>query len=169
MRPRVRPRVDDDLDALEALAEVVHALDGYPPRLPRGLRRFVESPGHFGAWVGSDEDGGAVVGHVCLNGASSSPVMTMAVEVTGADAFGVVARLFVSPACRRLGVGEQLLATAADEARRRGLLPILDVSVTFDAAIALYERTGWQRLGRVQVDVGDGGPVFDEFVYALPS
>ena len=155
----VRRRVDDDLDALEVLAEEVHALDGYPPRLPRGLRRFVEAPGNFGAWVA--EDGGRVVGHVCLNGASSSEVMTVAVEVTGADAFGVVARLFVAPTHRRLGVGEQLLATAVAESHRRGLLPILDVSTSFAAAIALYERTGWQRLGRVAFEG------FDEFVYAL--
>ena len=162
----LREREDADLDALEALARAIHERDGYPPLLPRGLRAFVASAPALAAWVAVAE--GRVVGHVCLNPASSPEVMTLAIEATGADAFGVVARLFVDPAHRRAGVGEALLATAAGEARRRGLLPILDVSTSFEPAIALYERCGWQRLGSVQVAVGPDRPPFDEIVYALP-
>jgi GNAT superfamily N-acetyltransferase len=131
----------------------------------------VASPSALAAWVavaGEEDDADVVVGHVCLNPSGSPEVMTRAIEATGADAFGVVARLFVDPAHRRTGIGEALLATAAAEARRRGLLPILDVATSFARAIALYERTGWQCLGHVRVEVGGGHPPFEELVYALP-
>jgi hypothetical protein len=37
----------------------------------------------------------------------------------------------------------------ASEATSRGLWPILDVVTTFEAAVNLYERCGWVRVGQV--------------------
>jgi GNAT superfamily N-acetyltransferase len=83
------------------------------------------------------------------------------------DRIGVVSRLMVSPSVRRSGVGRQLLRTAAAEAAGRGLTPALDVVTSYAAAIALYEREGWRRVGTITVAMPDGDPV-DEYVYVGP-
>jgi hypothetical protein len=46
-------------------------------------------------------------------------------------------------------------------------VPILDVAVQLSPAIALYERRGWTRLGRVTVALSDC--TLDEFVYVSPG
>jgi GNAT superfamily N-acetyltransferase len=84
------------------------------------------------------------------------------------DRIGVVSRLMVSPSARRGGVGRQLLRAAAEEAVRRGLIPALDVVTSYAAAIALYEREGWQRVGTITVAMPDGNQV-DEYVYVDPT
>ena len=161
----VRPRTDDDLDALERVAEAVQQLDGYPPYLPTGLRRFVADDA-VAAWVA--EVDGQVAGHVALHRRSSRPVMAVATEATGrpAEELGVVARLLVHPDVRRRGAGRGLLSTAAGAGTERGWWPVLDVGVRFAGAIALYERCGWTRAGRVTVTFSDF--TFEEFVYLPP-
>jgi GNAT superfamily N-acetyltransferase len=164
----IRERAPEDMTALEALARVVHTTDGYPSYLPRDdVRRFLERPRPLGAWVAVDD--GAITGHVALNASSSEAVMRVASEA-GIDArtVGVVARLLVSPAVRRRGVGRRLLARATEAAAARGLVPILDVVASFAPAIALYERAGWVCLGAARFELPDGGTV-DEVVYRAPS
>ncbi len=58
---------------------------------------------------------------------------------------GFVAYMAVEPECRGAGVGAALLATAEDEARRRGL-PYMALMVTEENAAArrLYERGGYR-------------------------
>jgi hypothetical protein len=75
---------------------------------------------------------------------------TRALEVS-AGQLGVVSRLLVSPTARGLGIGGRLLQAAADHATLVGLRPILDVHTVLDAAIRLYERNGWTRIGSVAV------------------
>lgn len=147
----LRARTDEDLSSCERLACAVHAADGYPPRFADDLRRFVSAPGAFGAWVATT--GGATVGHVALLPRGSSAVTALACEATGrtADEHCVVARLLVSTAHRRKGLGGSLLATAAAEGHARGLWPILDVSTHLVAAVRLYERSGWVCAGQVIV------------------
>jgi len=41
----------------------------------------------------------------------------------------------------------------------RGRWPILDVATHFDAAIGLYERSGWIRAGRLDVRFRDAEPL----------
>lgn len=57
---------------------------------------------------------------------------------------GFIAYMAVEPSVRRYGIGNQLLAAAEAEARRRGL-PYMGLMVTEDnaAARALYERSGY--------------------------
>lgn len=162
----VRARTDDDLDALAHIAAEVQNLDGYPVRRALDLRAFIESAGALAAWVAVD-DGGDVVGHVALNARSSTAVMAHATEVLGHDRVGVVARLIVAPAARRSGTAALLLRTAADEARRRGLHPILDVVATSVAPRALYEREGWRDVGTVRAVFDDFS--VDEAVYVAPD
>lgn len=163
----VRPRIAADLDACEALAAVVRAVDGYPPHLPQQLREFVASPEALGAWVA--EDGAEIVGHAVLNRTTSDEVMALASEVldTPAEALAVVARLFVAPRSRRHGAGGQLLRAATAAAEARGLTPILDVATHFQPAIALYEKHGWRRIGSVTVPFRDRD--LQEFVYVGPD
>jgi GNAT superfamily N-acetyltransferase len=161
----VRPRTDDDLDALQRVAEAVQEVDGYPPYLPGELRDFVTNHA-IAAWV--VEVDGDVAGHVALHRHSSGPVMALAAEATGrpAEDLGVVARLLVHPDVRRRGAGRALLGAAAGGAGERGWWPVLDVGVRFAGAIALYERCGWTRAGRVTVTFSDF--TFEEFVYVAP-
>jgi GNAT superfamily N-acetyltransferase len=165
----VRPRVESDLDALVALLERVHRLDGYPPRRPADLGRFVAAPGAWAAWVAVVD--GAVVGHVCLNRTSSAPVIEVATAALAmpADRLGVVARLFVAPEHRRAGVAGRLLDAATAGARQRGVVPILDVAVALTGAVALYERRGWRRLGQATVSIGGDAPPLDELVLVAPD
>ena len=163
----IRSRTDDDLDALTDIATEVQRLDGYPVRFALDLRAFVETAGALDAWVAEDDDG-AVVGHVAVNPRSSPAVMARVTEVLGHDRVGVVARLLVAPSARRAGVAVQLLRTAADAARDRGLHPVLDVVATSAGPRRLYEREGWRDVGTVLAVFTDGFSV-DEAVYVAPD
>jgi GNAT superfamily N-acetyltransferase len=163
----VRPRSDGDLDRCADLARVVQQRDGYPPHVPSELRRFIAPPDAIAAWVA--ESTAEIVGHASLHRTSSDEVMALASQVTGrpAEELGVVARLFVSPAARRSGVGLSLLSTATADAVARGLWPILDVGAHFAPAINLYEKCGWVRAGEVAVPFR--GQTLREFVYLGPE
>jgi GNAT superfamily N-acetyltransferase len=162
----VRPRTDDDLDACIEIAATVHALDGYPPYLPNGdFRSLLTRPRSLAAYVATTDDG-SIGGHVALNAARSNRACRLASEVLGCDEtrLGVVARLFTSPAARRNGFGRALLETAASAARDRGLVPILDVWVELNSAIAMYEACGWRNLGTIEAELPDGR-VLPEYVF----
>jgi GNAT superfamily N-acetyltransferase len=83
------------------------------------------------------------------------------------ESLAVIARLLVAPCVRRKGVGQALLEVAANEARSRGLWPVLDVVSSSTAAIALYEKCGWRRAGDVSVALPDGA-TFEEAVFLGP-
>ena len=164
---QVRSRADDDLPALRQLAQDVHALDGYPPRLPQDLGQFVAAPGALASFVATAN--GQVIGHVCVSPSSSPEVLGLAQQALGVQRkdIAVVARMLVSPTTRRRGVARALLTEAVAEARRLGRTPILDVATHFTGAIALYESAGWRRLGLVSVDIPGMEPL-DEYVYTKP-
>jgi GNAT superfamily N-acetyltransferase len=163
----VRERVDADLDDCVRLALVVHELDRYPMFLPDDLRRFIVAPDALAAWVA--ERDGEIIGHVALRSRSSPAVVAVATETLKlpADRLGVVARLLVAPQLRRHGVGRCLLEVACREAHARGLWPILDVVTHQRAAIALYDKCGWERAGQVTSLFG-GDVAVEEFVYVGP-
>lgn len=79
----------------------------------------------------------------------------------------VVARLLVAPGKRRRGVGARLLRVALEEAWSLDRRPVLDVAAHFDAAISLYERSGWVRVAETEAFIGDAEPL-REFVYLGP-
>lgn len=164
----LRVRSESDLDACEKLAHVVHAADGYPPRCADDLGLYVSAPGALDAWVAESETG--IVGHVALLRRSSRAVMALASAATGRppEQLCVVARLLVSPTERKAGIGNSLLAHAADAGLARGLRPILDVAADLDNAIRLYERAGWTCAGQVAVDFPNEVPL-EELVYIGPD
>ena len=67
-----------------------------------------------------------------------------------ASALAAVGVLFVDPATTGRGVGSTLLATAVERARSLGRTPVLDVVSESTRAVALYERHGWQVVGRAR-------------------
>jgi GNAT superfamily N-acetyltransferase len=164
----IRPRTDDDLDALVVMAALVHARDGYPPRYADDLVALFTRPVPVLAWVAVAD--GAVVGHVALHDATTGAAMALASGITGlaSDGLIVLARLLVAPTARGAGLGRALVDTAVAEAHRRGRRPYLDVAVTLGAAIGLYESMGWVRLGTVTATFRDAEPLDEHVFLGLP-
>lgn len=164
---QLRNRRDDDFPALEELAAAVRAVDRYPNDDPA----FFHSPLVLGAWVVVDEQG-EIVGHGALHSASASEMMAIASEATGrpVEELAAVSRMLVAAPARRRGIGGQLLTAAVSEAHARGLWPVLDTGAMFDAAIALYEAYGFQRVGPVSFPYLHAGETFmtDSLVYVGP-
>lgn len=165
---KIRARRDDDLPRLvEALAHVAWA-DGYPSRWPHDPAAWLRSRDLVGAWVVERDD--AMVGHVVLRRPHGEVPVTLWCAATGQheNRCAVVVRLFVVPAARGAGLGHALLATAHQEAARRGLHPVLDVVDTNRSAVRLYDRLGWTRLGSYQQRFHDDGPPELLLCFAAP-
>ncbi|MHC0432636.1 GNAT family N-acetyltransferase [Streptomyces sp. O3] len=147
----VRPRRAQDLEACaRALAEV-HQADGYPVNWPAHPAAWLNPPSLLAAWAA--ELDGRVVGHVGLSradGADAAPAVWGTRHGVGAEATAVVSRLFVAPAARGRGIGALLIQAAVRDARQRALRPVLDVVASDTAAVALYERLGWEPLATVE-------------------
>lgn len=164
----IRERLPEDGTALESIAFETHAFDGYPKYLPGDLRSFIVDSGALTAWVA--EVDGLVVGHVALHPRSVPEVMKIALDATGLreDQVAVLARLLVSPSVRGMGIGRALLEHATTAATRLGRRAVLDVVDDHVSAIALYDRSGWTRVGQVEWNLPDGRPL-REFVYVSPG
>jgi ribosomal protein S18 acetylase RimI-like enzyme len=143
----IRGRTEDDLDALVEAAARVAREDGYPSRWPDDPRAWLRTRDPLGAWVA--ERAGEMLGHVVLRGPSDHRPVRMWCEQTREDPQGccVVSRLFVVAAGRGQGVGQALLETVCAAADERGLYPVLDVVETNRAAVRLYHRLGWTKIG----------------------
>src|SRR5260370_1236584 len=62
------------------------------------------------------------------------------------DGTGRISKFFVDQAARGSGIGRALLELAVDAARRRSMRRLdLDTRAKFEAAVHLYESTGWKR------------------------
>ncbi len=144
----IRPRTETDLPACVAVLRQVHDSDGYPMAWPADPTRWLTPRDVLAGWVLRDDTG--LVGHVLLcAGGDPDPRVTAAAGVPG-DRLAFVSRLFVAPAARRRGAGAVLLRHAGEQAEQRGLRLALDVvEDERGAAVALYERSGWQRLATV--------------------
>ncbi|WP_344326087.1 GNAT family N-acetyltransferase [Streptomyces macrosporus] len=147
----VRQRTDRDLgDCVRVLAEV-HEHDGYPVNWPDFPGAWLTPPSLIASWVA--ELDGRMAGHIGLSQSAAgdaAPGLWSARAGVRIDATVVVNRLFVAPWARGHGIGALLMAQAVTEAQDRGLHPVLDVVASDTAAAGLYERLGWQLLGRVE-------------------
>ena len=139
MAALIRPRAEADVPACVAALRATHEASGYPASWPRDPARWLTSSDRdVQAWVASDD--GAVVGHVALGrdddiaGTASVPSLA-------------IMRLFVAPAARGRGAGAALLGAAVDFVRAKASRPVLTVADSGGAAIRLYERSGWRRIG----------------------
>ena len=135
----VRPRRAEEMAALVEMLREVHLKDGYPSRWPEDPEGWLSPPGLTRAWVAEDPETG-LLGHVGV--------------VTDGEGPAGVTRLFVSPAARGRGLalGARLLEAVTEWAREQGLGLVLDVVEDGGAAIALYERLGWQLVERGTAD-----------------
>lgn len=151
----VRVRSDIDLPAAAAVLEAVYESDGYPVEGVADPIAWLTGAGLLQAWV-ADRDG-VTVGHVALSRPDpGDAAATLWAADHPADAVGVLGRLFVSPRSRGTGAAQQLLAAAEAFARGHGLRLTLDVMAKDVAAVRLYERYGWRRIGETQHDDGTG-------------
>ncbi len=138
-RPRVRRAAASDLDDLVALEQSSFSSD----RLSRAqYRRHLDSDSALVLVAGSGD-------RHCLGSA-----------VLFFRKGSIVARLYslaTLPAARGQGVGAALLEAVAAAARRRGSHALrLEVRTDNAAAIALYERQGFHRIGRYAQYYQDG-------------
>ncbi|MBM7439666.1 GNAT family N-acetyltransferase [Streptomyces sp. HB132] len=149
--PRVRQRTDGDVEECVRVLAEVHQLDGYPVNWPDQPREWLSRGPLLGSWIA--ELAGRTVGHVSLSqGGEDDLAPTLWSERDGAarGRAAVVGRLFVAPQARGHGIGALLMGRAEEEARRRGLHPVLDVVTSDHAAAALYERLGWELMATVE-------------------
>lgn len=164
----VRPFTERDLAQAAHILTEVHASDGYPVEGVAEPERWLRAPGVTVARV--VEMGGHVVGHVCLMRPVDEDAVIRWQQQSGAvlDRIAVLARLFVAPASRGLGIGQALALAVIDDAKCRGLDLVLDVMAKDRAAICLYERLGFTRIGTTDHRFGCG-QVEPALCYALPA
>lgn len=163
----LRHRRRDDIGACIRLLNVVHLEDGYP-------RIWPESPR---AWLSGDEVLDAfvverlreILGHVAVTkvGADATAAMRWR-ELTGlpTERLGAVGRLYVRQRARRQGIGSALLAAAADAARSRDLVPVLDAVSEGAEVLPLADSHGWRLLATYPIP---GGAVGHTHYYWQPS
>jgi ribosomal protein S18 acetylase RimI-like enzyme len=107
---------------------------------------------------------------VAEDGASGAVVGTVQVLLAMPDNQphrAEVAKMLVSRAARRRGVGEALMRAAEDAARRAGRTLLVLDTVSGSPAARLYERLGWIRVGDVPGYAlwPDGRPCSTTFYY----
>ena len=120
------------------------------------------------AWVA--ELAGEVIGHICLTEPTDTDAAAVmfreTVEGAAVD-IAVLGRLFVHPEARRHRAGELLTRAAMDHAASAGLRLVLDAMEKDQAAIRLYERLGWRRIGTTDHDSGHG--LVPAYCYVSPA
>ncbi|MBR8745147.1 GNAT family N-acetyltransferase [Nocardiopsis sp. MG754419] len=161
---KIRRREDRDLSACAAVLKEVHAKDGYPVEGVDDALGWLTPDGLVGAWVA--ESDGEVVGHLCVTGEGGEDAARLW-QARGGWPVGVLARLFVHPDARGRSLGERLTVAAMKDARERGTRLVLDVMEKDRAAIRLYEKLGWERLGEISHVIADRR--VPAFAYVSPS
>ncbi len=156
-RAVIRERTSADLVGASVALVEVHATDGYPVEGVDDPHAWLTSPHLLRAWVA--ELDGRIVGHVAVTRPQpdDAAVTVWTQTPDGTDqALAVLGRLFVVPAARRHALGDRLVRAATEYADHHGLRLVLDVMAKDAAAIRLYDRLGWQRIGTTQHDNGRG-------------
>jgi GNAT superfamily N-acetyltransferase len=160
-------RCAGDVEACVNILAAVHIADGYPAFWPDRPAEWLVSRRERWAWI-AVEAAQSVIGHVALHDTAGHPAERLWQASVDADYGPLIAlsRLFVSPAARGQGVGRSLLALASDYAVSQGRSPVLDVAQDNEAAVRLYERRGWHRVGELAADCRRRIPVF---LYVSPE
>lgn len=168
MTEPIRIRTAQDISAcVDALREV-YASDGYPVEGVTEAERWLSPETLIQAWVAGDPTN--ILGHTALCLPQGETAVSMLIERTGIgeNQIAVLARLFVVPAARGQRLGEALARTAIEHAQEHGLRTVLDVVAKDRAAIHLYERLDWVRLGTTMHTFGEGEQV-PAYCYAAPG
>lgn len=160
----IRSRRDTDLDACIAALVQVHSTDGYPVEGVTNPRAWLIPAGLLKAWVALMPN---VVGHVSLTEPRGEDAVSLWAQHHDTDdrPAAVLGRLFVVKAARGQAAGEQLVRAAMTDAAQYGRPLVLDVMTKDAAAIRLYERLGWNRIGTATHSYGNDQHV-DAYCYA---
>lgn len=164
----VRDRLPGDVDAAAAALIEVHRSDGYPVEGVDDPHAWLNPPGLLHAWVATVDE--TVVGHALATTAQSDVAAVAAWVEQGGDPARIVVggRLFVAPSGRGHQLGTKLARAITDWAAHHSLDLVGDVMTKDTAAIAIYERLGWQRIGRTMHDTGHGTEV-PAYLYVSPA
>lgn len=164
----VRPRESRDLAEAATVLTTVHESDGYPVEGVKNPEAWLSPEGLLAAWVA--ELDGNVVGHVAINSPQpGEEVARLWRKKSGYDDsdIGVLARLFVAREARTASAGKRLMEAATAYAQERHLRLVLEVLTKDAAAIRLYERLGWQRIGEAVHTFG--GKQVDAVCFVAPA
>jgi ribosomal protein S18 acetylase RimI-like enzyme len=168
MSTTIRVRSDDDLPTAGQALVRVHSSDGYPVEGVADPKAWLNPPGLLRSWVA--EMNGAVVGQVSVSEPRGEGAVTLWLEDTRGDEddIAVLGRLFVLREARGNALGERLTRAAMEYAADIGRRLVLDVMEKDRAAIRLYERLGWERIGVTNHSV-EGAPDILAYCYVAPQ
>ena len=142
----VRSRAATDIPGCVDALRLVHEVDRYPTRWPPDPSAWLTPKAMQQAWVAVE--GERIVGHVAVTVvAEPTEIVSRALAGSSRREVRSISRLFVAPAGRGRGVAGRLLDVATASARNDDADCVLDVVADGLAAIALYERRGWRRVG----------------------
>lgn len=124
----IRPMTEADIQAVARIERASFA-DPWPES---AFREMLAERNRFNLVLANEED--QPLGYLCAQCAAD--------EVQ-------IHNIAVAPEHLRRGLGRQLLTAAEAEGRRRGAFgSVLDVRTTNTAALAMYGRFGYRRIGR---------------------
>lgn len=151
----VRDRATADLEMCGAILRRVHEHDGYPVEGVTDTDAWLNPPTLTKAWVATL--GNKIVGHSLLTSPTEADdAARLWREQSGVPlaAITVLGRLFVDPLTRGHDAGSHLTKAALQYATAHQLTAVLDVMEKDDAAIHLYQRTGWRQIGEARHTFG---------------
>ncbi len=137
-------------ERLDALATVLHetveagASVGYLTPFAHADARAA-----FAGWAAEVDAGRRVLLAAFADGELVGTVQVILALMPNQPHRGEIAKLQVRPAARGLGIAEQLMARAEEEARGAGKTLLVLDTVTGSAADRLYRRLGWNEVGTV--------------------
>ncbi|RSN91151.1 GNAT family N-acetyltransferase [Streptomyces sp. WAC 05379] len=164
----IRPRTDEDVPSAAAALVKVHDTDGYPVEGVNDPETWLTPPDLLAAWVAVLDQ--RVVGHVALSHPHGEDAVSLWLEQSQ-DTEGqvaVLARLFVTPEARHGAIGKQLMQAATNHAGEHGRRLVLDVMAKDTAAMRLYERLGWRRIGTAKHTYGAAQQI-EAICYVSPA
>lgn len=151
----IRPRKDDDFDALITILHRVYKTTGYPIEGIDKPKQYLTRGPTKEAWVAELDN--RIIGHVTVRqGTEDNVSVALWHERHPEDYTSVLSKLFVDPDSRGQGVAtkliEHVLSWSRDETSR-----LLMFALIKDAdAIRLYGRLGWSEYGRSSYHYGEG-------------
>ncbi|MFI9171664.1 GNAT family N-acetyltransferase [Streptomyces lincolnensis] len=151
----VRPFESDDLPGAATALIKVHETDGYPVEGVEDPETWISSDDVLRAWVA--EMDGEIVGHVAVMRPQGEAAVSLWIEQSGDDEghVAVLGRLFVVQAARKHATGRRLTEAAMSYGREHDLRLVLDVMAKDAAAMRLYERLGWRKIGETTHHFGN--------------
>ncbi len=166
--PIIRPLEEADLPGAASVLVEVHATDGYPVEGVADPEGWLRSAETLAAWVAEADR--KIVGHVGVMRPHGEDAVSLWIQQSGEDEknIAVLGRLFVLKEARKHALGEGLTRAAMDYAQRKSLRLVLDVMAKDTAAIRLYERLGWHKIGDATHRYGDRQEV-NAICYVAPA